>query len=279
MALRTVLLRAVVPVGVVGALVAAFALRSAPPPALAAEPPSPAREVEAPVPDPAPGQAKPVTVKGMIANFRELENPVWKDAANPKNRGYSFREAVPTIRPEYRRLFPHAPKELCIAALGADKAKVPKPILVRVGGGRATPVTMVVPPGTQLSFKNTDPFSHQLHGVDIPTFQAANTMKGAAREWTVPAAGGFEVRDRLAPSLRFWVIGEPNVAASVYPNLKGEFAMSLPPGEYTIQVYFAGKKIGDAKTVKVEATDLDLTKEPIKVAPDPKPAAKDAEKK
>ncbi|MCC6214582.1 MAG: hypothetical protein IT376_06915 [Polyangiaceae bacterium] len=279
MALRNLLLRAAVLLGAGGGLAVVLALRATPPAAVAAEPVAPQRAPDPPVTEPSPAQAKPVTVKGIIANFRELENPVWKDAANPKNRGYSFREAVPTIRPEFRRLFPHAPKELCIAALGTEKAKVPKPILVRVGGGRATPVTMVVPPGTQLSFKNTDPFAHRLHGVEIATFQAAATMKGATREWTVAAPGAYEVRDELAPSLRFWVIGEPNVAASVYPNLKGEFALSLPAGDYTIQVYFAGKKVGDAKPVKVEATDLDLTKEPIKVAPDPKPAAKDAEKK
>jgi hypothetical protein len=210
-------------------------------------------------------------VRGRVDNFRLLTNPVWEEARNPKKHGFSFREPVPTVRAEFRRLFPHIPKELCIAALGNEKQKPPTPILIRVGGGRTTPVTIVVPPGTQLSFQNTDPFKHRLYAVGIKSFPAADTLRGAARHWTVPAAGTFEIRDELAPSLRMWVIGEPNVAAIAYPSMKGEFVLSPPAaGEYTIVAYFAGKKVGSPRLVKVQAQDSDISKEPIKVAEEPK---------
>lgn len=217
-------------------------------------------------------------VKGVVTNFRELENPVWREFRQPKKRGFSFREPVPTVRADLRRLFPHIPKELCIAALAASPQKPPKPILIRVGGGRATPVTLVVPPGTQLQFQNTDPFKHRLYGVDISTFQPADTLRGATRDWTVPGPGTYEIRDQLAPSFRFWVVAEPNVVQSVYPNLKGDFALGLEPGQYTLQAFFAGQKVGAARPVTVEAADLDLSKEPLKVAPDPKKDDKKPEK-
>lgn len=224
----------------------------------------------------APLTAHAAKVSGTIENFRLLENPVWAEAKEPKKHGYSFRELVPTVRAEHRKLFPHIPKEVCIAAIGPQKQKPPKPILIRVGGGRTTPVTIVVPPGTQLTFQNTDPFKHKLYGVGISTFPAAETSRGGTREWTVPAAGTFEIRDELAPSLRMFVIGEPNVAAIAYPSMKGEFVLSVAePGDYTVQAYFAGKKVGDAKPVKVEAKDIDI--KGISVA-DPKAKAA-AEKK
>lgn len=214
-----------------------------------------------------PASAEAAKLRGRIDGFRNLLNPVWAEARDPKQHGYSFREPVATVRAEFRRLFPHAPKEICIAALAPAPQKAPPPVLVRIGGGRTTPVTIVVPPGTRLTFQNTDPFKHRLHGVGIPTFQPADTVRGATREWSVPGAGVFEIRDDLAPSLRMWVVGDVNVAAIAYPSMKGDFALSVEePGEYTVQAFFAGKKIGPALPVTVKDADLDLSKTPLKLA-------------
>jgi hypothetical protein len=213
----------------------------------------------------APASADAAHVKGRLEGFRLLRNPVWAEAKDSSNHGFSFREPVPTVRAEFRRPFPHIPKELCVALIAATPQPVQKPVLIRIGGGRTTPVTIVVTPGTRLTFQNTDPFKHRLYGVDIKTFMAAEQGQGAAREWTPAAAGVYEIRDEAAPSLRMFVIAEPNVASITYPSMKGEFAVNIEaPGEYTLQAYFAGKKVGDAVPVKVAAADIDL-KAPIRV--------------
>ena len=213
-----------------------------------------------------PATAAAAKIKGRLEGFRLLTNPVWTEARDPKHHGYSFREPVPTVRAEFRRLFPHIPKELCVAALANGPQKPPPPILIRVGGGRTTPVTIVVPPGTRLTFQNTDPFKHRLYGVNVKTFPPNDSIRGATRDWTVPEAGTYEIRDELAPSLRMFVVSEPNVATVSYPSLKGEFALNVEqPGEYTVQAFFAGKKIGQAIPVKVEGADIDLARTPIKV--------------
>ncbi len=215
-------------------------------------------------------------VRGRVDGVRNLLNPVWADARDPKYHGYSFREPVPTVRAEFRRLFPHAPKEICVVALAAAPQKTPPPVLVRVGGGRTTPVTIVVPPGTRLTFQNTDAFKHRLFGVNINTFQPADTLRAANREWSVPGPGTFEIRDELAPSLRMWVIGEPTVAAIAYPSLKGDFGLSVEePGDYVIQAYFSGKKVGPAVPLKIETADIDLSRAPLKVADEKAAAAAD----
>jgi hypothetical protein len=210
-------------------------------------------------------------VKGRIENWRSLTNPVWNEAKDPKKHGYSFRESVTTVRSDFRRLFPHIPKELCVAAISGQKQKPVPPVLIRVGGGRTTPVTIVVPPGTQLQFKNTDPFKHRLFVPGNASFAANDTIKGGIRGWTVPGAGVYEIRDELAPSLRMFVVAEANVAAMAYPSMKGEFVLNVPEtGEYTIQAYFSGKKVGPAKQVKLTGDEVDLSKDPIKVADDKK---------
>jgi hypothetical protein len=137
-------------------------------------------------------------------------------------------------------------------------------------------VTIVVPPGTRLTFQNTDPFKHRLYGVGVKTFPPNDSNSGATRDWTVPEAGTYEIRDELAPSLRTFVVSEPNVATVSYPSLKGEFQLSVDePGDYTVQAFFAGKKIGPAIAVAVDGRDVDISRTPIKVGDKATAAAAD----
>lgn len=219
----------------------------------------------------APALAAGPVIRGRVVNFEELRNPVWEEAKDPKRRLFSFREIVPTVGAQHRQLYPHIPKELCLAALAAAPQPAPRgATLIRVGGGRTTPVTIVVTPGTRLRFKNTDPFRHRLYGVGVQDFAPNTTARDATRDWTVPSPGSFEIRDELAPSLRMWIVAEPRVAAVGYPNLAGTFALRPEqPGDYTVQAYFSGKKVGTAVPVTLAAADVDLSKTPMKVAPDP----------
>ncbi len=222
-----------------------------------------------------PDAASAAGITGKLENFRLLQNPVWAEAKDPKRSGYSFREIVPTVPAEFRRLFPHIPKEVCVAAISEQAQKPGEPILIRVGGGRTTPVTLVVVPGTKLIFRNTDPFKHRLYGVGIKTFAANETMKGGERAWTVPSAGVFEIRDELAPSLRMWIVGNPKVAAIAYPTMKGEFRLSVKqPGEYKVQAYFSGKQVGEDAPVTVDGGNV-VIKAPIKVAKESKKSDKE----
>lgn len=212
-----------------------------------------------------PGIAGAEKLMGSVTGFEHLVNPVWSEAKDPARRGYSFRELVPTVPAKYRKLFPHIPKELCLVAIAKEAQKPQAATLIRVGGGRTTPVTIVVTPGTKLVFQNTDPFTHRLYGVDVKEFAPNDSLKGAQREWTVPRAGTFEIRDELAPSLRMWVVAEPNVAAITYPSIKGEFALTVPAsGTYDVQAYFAGQKVGSP--IPAEAAGKDLKLQPIVVA-------------
>lgn len=203
-------------------------------------------------------------IVGTVTGFEHLENPVWSEAKDPKRKGYSFREMVPTVPAKYRKLYPYISKELCLVALSTAEQKPQAPTLIRVGGGRTTPVTIVVPPGTKLVFENTDPFKHRLFIAGDTDFAPSDTDKGGKREWTASQPGTYEIRDELAPSLRMWVVAEPRAAAISYPSMKGAFQLSVEePGEYEIQAYFAGKKVGAA--VAAQVGDRELALKPIVV--------------
>jgi len=227
-----------------------------------------------------PGVALAAQVKGQVKGHNKLINPVWEEAARPGNNRYTWREPSPTVRSEFRRLFGLAPKELCIAGISSKTVTPPKvPILVLVGGGRTTPVTMVVAPGTRIRFRNNDPFRHRLYAVGEGSLPPADMAMAAERDWTAPEVGTYELRDELAPSLRSWIIVKEGVADIGYPNRKGEFFLNLEPGDYKLEFFFAGKVIGDLEGLTVGKRDVDLTRQPIKVAlPEAKDASDDAKK-
>jgi hypothetical protein len=196
-----------------------------------------------------PGIALAAQVKGKLVGLEKLMNPVWAEAKDVGAHRFSWREPSPTVRAEFRNLFAYAPKEVCVAALAKDAQQRPAlPLLITVGGGRTTPVTVVVAPGTGLHFENRDPFPHKLYGVNQPTFPPGEMGQGAARDWTAPGPGRYEVRDELAPSLRTWIVVEPNVAAIAYPSAQGAFRHPpTPTGRIHAEGVFLGIPRGDTQ--------------------------------
>lgn len=215
--------------------------------------------------------AAAATVRGRVTGHEHLRNAVWVAAKDPERHGYSFREPVTTVPAPMRRLFPLISKEVCIVALGASPAgQVSKPVTVRVSGGRTTPVTLVVTPGTELRFRNADPFDHRLYGAGFQSFPASTTGKGTTRRWTPQEPGRYELRDELSPSLVTWVVAEPTAVASAFPSADGRFSLNIEaPGQYTLQAYFAGEPVGKPMPIVVERRDLDLGAKPLVLATKP----------
>jgi plastocyanin len=212
-------------------------------------------------------RAAAANIRGRLVGFEHLRNPVWAAAKDPDRHGYSFREPVTTVPAGMRKLFPTISKEICIVALATGTVGSPKPVSVRVSGGRTTPVTLVIVPGTELRFKNADPFDHRLFGVGFTTFSASTMAKGATRRWTPTEAGRYEIKDELSPSLSMWVVAEPTVAATAFPTAEGRFSLQVDdPGQYMLQAYFAGEAVGRPLAVVVEKRDIDVSGRPLVLA-------------
>jgi hypothetical protein len=209
-----------------------------------------------------PGLALAGQVKGKILGLEKLMNPVWNEAKEVSSHQFSWREPSPTVRAEFRNLFAYAPKEVCIAALATSAQDAPRmPMLITVGGGRTSHVTVVVAPGTRMIFENRDPYPHRLYAVGKPEIlPPANIAALGKREWGAPAPGTYELRDELFPSVRSWIVVEPRVAAITYPTTAGAYQFQqLTPGEYTLQAYFSGAPTGTAKTLTVGGHTVDVT--------------------
>jgi hypothetical protein len=207
-----------------------------------------------------PGVALGAPVRGKLSGLEKLMNQVWVEAKDVSSHRFSWREPSPTVRAEFRSLFAYAPKEVCVAALATSAQQPPAlPLLITVGGGRTSPVTVVVAPGTRLHFENRDPFPHRIYGVGQSTFPAGDMVAMAARDWTAPGPGKYEIRDELSPSVRSWVVVDPNVSAIAYPSSTGNFLIpQLAPGEYTLRAYFNGSSVGSPKAFALGGIGVDI---------------------
>jgi plastocyanin len=212
------------------------------------------------------GTALAGPVRGRIAGQEKLIPDVYVEAAKPDAHRYTWREPSPTVKAEFRALAGNPSRDVCIAALSSNNAGAHDPVLVRVTGGHTIPTTIVVSPGTRLSFENRDPFPHRLYQVGSPAWAAKTVDSSQHREWTAPAGQGrYEFRDELFPSVRTFVVVEPQVLEIAYPGRDGAFAMNLPAGDFVLKAYFNGRQVGRPMSVASKEKFLVELKDPINV--------------
>jgi plastocyanin len=211
------------------------------------------------------GAALAGPIKGRISGQEKLIPDVYSEAAKPEAHRFTWREPSPTVRAEFRNLSGNPSREICVAAMETAAAPAHEPILIKITGGRTIPATIVVSPGTRLSFENRDPFAHKLYAVG-QTWRAEVINGGARREWSAAGPGRYEFRDELFPSVRSYVVVDAQVVEIAYPGRDGAFAMNLANGDYVLKAFFGGKPVGKPLSVTVKGPQLIELKDPLGVS-------------
>lgn len=213
------------------------------------------------------GKANPPNVKGKITGQEKLVPELYAETAKPESRRWTWREPSPSVSAQFRVLSANPSRDICLAATtGANQEK--QEFRMTVTGGRVFPTTIVVTPNTQLAFKNVDPFVHRIYVVGATgqkLLQAEDLAANGVRSWSPQGAGKFEVRDELFPSVRTYVVVDPQVAQIAYPGRDGAFGFSLPNGDYVLKAYFNGKPIGKPVNFTAKEKGMVDLKEPLKL--------------
>lgn len=204
-------------------------------------------------------------VRGRITGQEKLLPEVYAEAARPDAHRWTWREPSPTVKAEFRNLSANPSRDICIAAMTSSNAAPHEPILIKITGGHTIPTTIVITPGTRLSFENHDPFPHRLYIQGNDSWKAEDLNAGAHREWTPTATGKVEFRDQLVPSIRMYVVVDPQVADIAFPGRDGAFGMTLPAGDYVLKAFFNGKQVGRAVNVAAKERPALEIKEPLNV--------------
>jgi hypothetical protein len=147
------------------------------------------------------------------------------------------------VKQEFRKLSANVSRDVCVAAFNGASPQPHEPFSVKLTGGRLTPATIVLSPGSRLSFRNADPFPHMLYEVNNDKWAPNPTASGSSREWAASAAGVHEVRDQLFPSIIMYVVVDSTAVEFAFPDRDGAFSMTLPLGEYSFKAFFDGKQV------------------------------------
>src|ERR1700722_14770744 len=150
-----------------------------------------------------------VGVKGKVSGWEKLLPQVYAEAAGDSHR-YTWREPSPTVKQDFRKLSANVGRDVCVVAFGTGPAQPPEPRAVKLPGGRLTPATIVLSPGSRLSFKNADPFPHILFETANDKWAANPTAPGSSREWSATVPGLHVIRDQLYPSVAMYILIDPN---------------------------------------------------------------------
>jgi len=167
---------------------------------------------------------------------------------------------VPNGAIDVRR--PHITPERDIALImtGPSIQEANLPVRLPVSGGRCQPNTTVVGVNNSLRIDNSDWIAHEFYAVrpgqeePIPNFAAELTATRSQRQAQIAEAGTYELRDRLAPMFRCWIVVGPGQGRVITPNTDGEYKFPDQPmgdGAYTIRAYFEGKQLGTDASVQV----------------------------
>jgi hypothetical protein len=213
----------------------------------------------------------PAVLRGKVIGWDKLLPQVYTEAAKNDSHRYTWREPSPTVKQEFRKLSANVSRDVCIAAFNGASPQAHEPFSVKVTGGRLTPATIVLSPGSRLSFRNVDPFPHMLYEASNDKWAPNQTASGSSREWAASAAGVHEIRDQLFPSIVMYVVVDSTAAEFSFPDRDGAFSMTLPLGEYSIKAFFEGKQVGKEMIgVRVGDRGLVELREPMSVGGDSK---------
>lgn len=206
------------------------------------------------------------SIRGKVAGWEKLLPQVYVDAAKNDSRRYNWREPSPTVKQEFRRLSANVSRDVCVVALttSSGQAHEHEPASIKVTGGRITPATLVLFPGSRLSFKNVDPFPHVLYEAGSDQWAANPVGPGSTREWSSTSPGLHIIRDELFPSVVMYVFVDPTAVEYAMPDREGSFTMTLPQGDYTLRLFFDGKPVGKDAAVHVGGPGIEL-KDPLTV--------------
>jgi hypothetical protein len=203
-------------------------------------------------------------LKGKIVGWEKLFPQVYADASKNDARRYNWREPSPTVKQDFRKLSANVSRDVCIVALSAAGGQAHDPFAVKVTGGRLTPSTLVLSPGSRISIKNVDPFPHELYEVGNASWAANSVAPGSSREWAATTPGVHVIRDVLFGSVVMYVVVDPGAVEFSVPDHDGAFSMSLPPGDYTLKAYFDGKPTGKESPIHIGNGGYEM-REPIAV--------------
>jgi hypothetical protein len=195
------------------------------------------------------GRAEAAKVVGKVVvteQFRRaLADAELKSQAGAKSGYWNEPNAVRDIDPP--AVAPDADLGIALILEGAPAPKAGEPVEANIRAGNLEKRVIIVRPGTNVKFRSIDPFDHELYVPNMDWFPPEKQSRGAFRMIEFAKEGIFEVRCRLMPHMKAWIVVTP-ATYILSADANGSFSVDgLQPGKYTIRVFHNGAWLADQK--------------------------------
>lgn len=130
--------------------------------------------------------------------------------------------------------------------LTREGAEAPKPddlatVIVRAADLERK--VLVTRPGSTIRFRNEGPFDHELYSIGLDSFRPEKQSSGAFRPIEFAKEGDYEVRCKLMPHFKAYVV-VTSATAIVEVARDGTFTVdNLVPGKYVFKIFYSGEWI------------------------------------
>ncbi len=130
-------------------------------------------------------------------------------------------------------------------------------------GGDLLPSTMVARAGSTLRIDNTDLCSHELYSPHLPGLTPLQTAPNNGRTLKLTKVGHYVIEDRLYPHVHGDLHVITKLVARGTVASDGSFSFhDVPPGTYTLKVFYGARAIASRPGVEV-TENRDVTLDPI----------------
>lgn len=118
---------------------------------------------------------------------------------------------------------------------GSPGKPTPKTATVSMKDLMFSPRVLAIPSGSSVEFRNADKVVHSIYSTSSPRiFDLGTIQPGESGRLTLEKPGVIEVRSKIEPSMRGYIIVVPNDHFT-RPDEKGEFLLTgLPSGRFKI---------------------------------------------
>jgi hypothetical protein len=225
------------------------------------------------------GRAEAAKIVGKITvtdQFRRTLVDEEAKAPNAVKPGYwTEPNAVRDVEPPF--VSPSSDLGIVLVRDGAPPPKADDATEIDVRAGGLEKNVVVVRPGTPIKLRSVDPFDHELYVPAFDDFKPEKQSRGAFRTIEFAREGIYEVRCRLIPHFRGWIVVSPATIV-VAADASGAFSVDgLPLGKYTLRVFFRGKWVLEQKIEILSErgevpVDVKLDTTPAPAAPPAAPA-------
>lgn len=134
-------------------------------------------------------------------------------------------------------------------------------------GGDLLPRTVVVQAGAGIRLRNTDDTSHELYAEGLDSFEPDTTRAGTGRQITVPDAGHWPLRDRLAAHVQGHLHVLEKVSAVAIPQEDGSFTFEdVDAGKYLLKVFYGPDEVA-SKPIEIPSGSRSVSVDTLLVTP------------